>query len=460
MEIMALIELERRLPRDRFERLVRMLQQIAPELQSHRGPEGLARRLALNGRFVQWVERASTSLADVPFERFLKNLGVEVMVRSHETRQRFASSHGYYGPAMISMEPGSGGSLMDVTLARRVLGEARDLGAGIVSVVGEDPLASPWLVDVSSEHPDTTVVVHTRPDLVDGVVASRLAACGNLWPAVMVDPADEKASDGAMARLREAGVLFGVSVTAKSDVAGALAADDFADRQIDRGAMFLWVEPHVPVDGGDPAVMATADERDGLRRALRRWQRTRPLLVIDPCLDGSCLGGCLAASRTLHVQHDGVVTPCPHIRFGERGSLLSALGSRLFAEVRRVQPCDENLLRLCPVTDHPDILRDIVDRCEPDASVTGAHAMLRDRIVTRHLDAYSQRWADLAHAAWNGEDYRSGSSVMMPFVGPVDVHESFPSRMQHAHLVAEIRRAMGLGYDPQTRKKRVSLLYL
>ncbi len=257
-----------------------------------------------------------------------------------------------------------------------------------------------------------------------------------------------------MRRLTAAGATFGFAVTLDRSNADAVADDSFLDSRLEHGAAFGWIYQRLPLGPEpDPAVMATASQRDQARRTIKEWQRKRPVPVIDFCMDGACTGGCTAASRTCHVAASGMVQPCRNVPFATLSiadrSLSEVFESDFFRRVRSMQPCDTNLLRPCMVVDHPDLLRTLVDQSEARPTFEGADAIVLKPAVRKQMDAYAREWAALAEEAWKGSDYRSGRSVMVPAIGRIDVRTVFASRMAQADIVTAMRKSMGDGFYPR-----------
>lgn len=423
----AFLDVITRLPGRRAARVLDLVQELNREVDVR--SSWIVRRLAGNPHFSRWLVRLGSGLADRPFERFFSCFVRGVMLDGQRAREAFRRTHGFYGPAGLDvsgdLDPGTRG---------RVVDEGRRLGARVVTVSRG---RSERIVEEAERRDD---VVY----LVEGPVED-VARAGNVWPVVEWG-ADTRA-------LRDAGVLFGVRVVLTRENSDRVADDAFIDRVIGSGALFCLVQQYVPLgEEGDPRMMSTPEQREAVRRGLVRWARSRPILVGDFITDGSCLGGCLAANRILHVAGDGAVQPCRNVQFttmnAREHGIEEVLHSDFFRRIRDMLPCDRNLLRPCMIVDHPAVLRTVVERSGAVPACAGAGRVLTDPALRRHLGRYATRWADIAERAWRGPDYERGHNVVAPLVGRVDVHAAFGERMERARVVCAELLARGLSSGP------------
>ncbi|MBI5477749.1 MAG: radical SAM protein [Deltaproteobacteria bacterium] len=443
--------------------LLRLHESVAGDGARGTVAAGLLRNLDDNPAFVAWLQRLATELGDRPLEVFLRDLIVKHAVEGHRRRLACLERHGFFGPHTVVINPTmkcnlrcagcyaagfARGPHMDYDLLRKVLGEARELGVHFVTVSGGEPFLYPHLERMAEEFDDVVFMVYTNATLLDAERVARLERLGNLWPAISVEgfagETDRRRGPGvydavlrAMRLLRAAGVMFGFSATPTRENGDLLADDGFLDHWLERGVLFGWMFQYLPL-GRDPDVdlMATPAQRDRLRAATRRWGLTRPIFVGDFWNDGACVGGCLSASKYCYVATDGAVQPCTFVPFATHNvrdhSLVEVFTSPLFRAIRAAQPYDPNLLRSCKIIDRPECLRAIVATTGARPTYPGADAIVRHPAVTAHLDRYAREWARLSDAAWRTDSYREGRSVVMPFLGRIDVNDLWPERMARA----------------------------
>jgi len=332
---------------------------------------------------------------------------------------------------------------MDYTLLQRILCEARDMGARLITVSGGEPLIYRHFFRMAEEFSDLQFMPYSNATLIDDAIADRIAALGNIMPTISVEgfgnETDARRGPGvhdkvlhAMSLLRERGVMFGFSATPTRQNSDIIASDDFIDYYLDKGVLFGWMFQYLPV-GRDPdlSLMSTPEQRERLRAITKVWQRTKPFFLGDFWNDGACVGGCLSAGRYCYITPEGKVQPCTFVHFYTHDlnqcSLLDVFRSRFFRSIRNAQPyaADKNLLRPCKIIDNPEALRRLVRECDAKPSYDGAETIVTDPAVRSYLDAYAQRWKAIADKVWDGPDYRGGESVLVPFLGRINANEHF-----------------------------------
>lgn len=424
---------------------------------------GLRKNLLDNPVLVEWAARLASGLSDRSLDRLTNAFLKGEFVEGERARAAFKVRHGVHSPATLVVNPTMRCNLacsgcyarafpksteMDYGLLQRILRECREIGTRFITVSGGEPFLYPHLVEMARDFEDLSFLVFTNATLITDAMAAELGEVGNIFPALSVEGFEEETDArrgsgvhasvlAAMARLRGAGVLFGFSATATRTNCEILCEDRFVDYYLDQGVYFGWIFQHLPI-GRDPDVslMPTPEQRNRLRLATKRWQVTRPLFVGDFWNDGPCVAGCLSAARYAYVCPNGDVTPCTFVHFTTHNLQTSTLteiwNSELFRAIRARQPYRANLLRPCKIIDEPQVLREVVKTVGARPTYRGADAILRDPGVIAHLDAYAERWGELADEAWAGEDYQSGHSVLVPFLGRLNVHEQWRERMRMA----------------------------
>jgi MoaA/NifB/PqqE/SkfB family radical SAM enzyme len=314
---------------------------------------------------------------------------------------------------------------------------------------------------MAEEFSDLMFMTYTNSTLLDDAMIRRIADAGNLMPAISVEGFEpetdlrrgagvHRSVLGAMERLQQAGVFFGFSATPTSRNADLMSTDAFVDYYIERGALFAWYFNYIPV-GRKPDVnlMPRPEQRDRVREATLRWQKTRPLFIGDFWNHGASVGGCLSASRYCYITVEGRVQPCTFVPFYTHrvpeNSLEEIFESPFFRSIRERQPYHCNLLRPCKIIDHPEDLREIVQACCAKPSYDAAESLVSDPELMGFLDRYSQEYGDLAEQAWNGPDYQSGRACLAQFLGRINVDNFFGDRMKNARRMThrkERKRAL------------------
>jgi len=92
----------------------------------------------------------------------------------------------------------------------------------------------------AEKHPDVLFMFYTNGTLIDEKTAQRIAALGNVTPAISVEGWHERTDErrgvgvfdkilAAMEQLRKAGVFFGISLTATRHNVEEILSEEFID---------------------------------------------------------------------------------------------------------------------------------------------------------------------------------------------------------------------------------------
>jgi MoaA/NifB/PqqE/SkfB family radical SAM enzyme len=302
---------------------------------------------------------------------------------------------------------------------RRILDEMRSFGAYFTVVSGGEPylLKDMWL-RIFREYDDMFFLTYTNGTLLDQKTVDALAKLGNVAPGISVEGYRES-TDGrrgagvydkvlaATERLREAGVLFGVSVTYTRQNVEEVTTEDFVTHWVDRGAIFAWYFMFMPV-GKDPVLemVPTPEQRLVCGERVAALRRKHPIFLADFWNDGPASAGCLAARTYLHVLNSGQIEPCVFAHFGMdniRGkSLVEAVNTPFFKAIRREFPYNEtgNLRRPCMIVDNPRVLRKVVAEHLAPAGHVHSEDVVTDPGIVAWIDDYAARFKELADPIW------------------------------------------------------------
>jgi MoaA/NifB/PqqE/SkfB family radical SAM enzyme len=204
--------------------------------------------------------------------------------------------------------------------------------------------------------------------------------------------------------LKQAGIFFAVSTTQTSKNTDTLTSDEFIDFLIEKGCILLWNFHYIPIGRApDFSLMATPEQRNRIRERYAYFRATKPILMVDFWNDGCLTQGCIAGGRKyFHVNARGDVEPCVFCHFAsdnvKEKSLVEALNSPLFREIRSRQPFSENLFRNCPLIDHPEQGREFALKHAKYFTHEGAENLFTDFAQT--IDAYAKAYGEIAEAAW------------------------------------------------------------
>jgi MoaA/NifB/PqqE/SkfB family radical SAM enzyme len=454
-EIVQFLPRIAKLPEDRLALLMGLFKALPSSNTSAEITSGLFKVLNDNKNFMHWLLKLVEDLADKPLKCFFQNVIVNEMIEGQRVRRQFQAREGFEPPVTIVINPTMACNLhchgcysykmprkgMDYALLRKVLREAREMGTRLITVSGGEPLIYQHYFRMLEEFGDLQFMSYTNATLIDEEVADRIAAAGNVMPAISVEgfsaETDNRRGAGvhdkvlrAMRLLKERGVLFGVSATPTRQNSDVIASDEFIDYYIAQGALFSWMFQYLPV-GKDPDItlMSTPEQREKLRAKTHEWRLTKSVFIGDFWNDGPCVGGCLSATRYCYITPEGKVQPCTFVHFYTHDlnecTLLDVFRSKFFRSIRAHQPYSRNLLRPCKIIDNPEVLRDVVEECGAKPSYEGAETIIKDPAVRAHLDTYAREWGAIADRVWAGPECENGNSILVPFLGRINANERF-----------------------------------
>jgi MoaA/NifB/PqqE/SkfB family radical SAM enzyme len=307
---------------------------------------------------------------------------------------------------------------LEFELVDRILNEAKDLGMYFITISGGEPFVWKHLLEMFEKHNDVYFQIYTNGTLIDEQMAQRLAQLGNAVPVISIEGFEKRTEErrgkgtykkimAAMDYLREAGVVFGGSITETRENIELVSSEELVDMLIDKGAMLIWYFQYIPI-GRKPKMelMPTPEQRDMLRRRLIYLRANKPIFIGDFWNDGPHVDGCIAGGRKyLHINANGDVEPCVFTHFAvdniREKSLWEAINSNLFRAIRCRQPYSRNLLTPCMIIDQPWVLREVVAKSGAHPTHPGAETIIAD--LKDKLDEYSKAYHKIADLAWEEE---------------------------------------------------------
>ena len=304
----------------------------------------------------------------------------------------------------------------------RILDECRSMGAYFVVISGGEPylLKDMWM-RIFRRYDDMFFLTYTNGTLLDDATVESLARLGNVAPGISLEGyrelTDRRRGKGvydkvvaATRRLKDRGVLFGVSVTYTSANVPEVTSDAFVQHWVERGAIFAWYFMFMPV-GKDPILelVPTPEQRVECGRRIASLRRRHPIFLADFWNDGPASAGCLAARTYLHILNSGQIEPCVFAHFGmdniRDSTIAEAVNTPFFKAIRREFPYNENgnLRRPCMIVDNPQVLRRVVAEHLVPAGHEHSEDIVRDPRVVAWADAYSARLKALTDPLWEAE---------------------------------------------------------
>ncbi len=281
----------------------------------------------------------------------------------------------------------------------RVVSEVHDSwGSRFIAISGGEPFMykseDKTLLDIFEKYNDMLFLIYTNGTVINEEVAERLAKSANATPAISVEgyekETNEKRGVGthekilkAFEHLRQAGVPFGISVTATSKNVDILLTDEFYDFYFkQQGASYMWQFQLMPIGRGKDEIdsMVNPDKRVQLYRKWEKLLSEKKYCLADFWNSGVLTRGCIAYGRSggyFYIDWYGNVTPCAFIPYYvdniydlyNNGKTLSdAMFSDFMKNGRKWQKeygfdnwkKPKNWLMPCSIRDHYEIFRNSV----------------------------------------------------------------------------------------------------
>jgi MoaA/NifB/PqqE/SkfB family radical SAM enzyme len=221
-----------------------------------------------------------------------------------------------------------------------------ELGVGVIMVAGGEPLLRRSLLERLAAMRGITIPVFTNGTLLDSSYAPLFGK--TLLPVFSIEGDEaftaERRGQGVHGAaliharaIREAGGLFGVSVTVSSRNAQNALSPEFLARVAEMGAAALFLVEFVPVVPGTEDLVLSDAQRAELNDESRTLGLPYPVIRLPG--DEEAYGGCLAAGRGfVHIAPEGALEACPFAPFSDsdagRVGLAAALDSPLMRAIR------------------------------------------------------------------------------------------------------------------------------
>ncbi|MEJ2726830.1 MAG: radical SAM protein, partial [Deltaproteobacteria bacterium] len=378
--------------------------------------------------------RVISRLSEENRRRLFHTLFLHAWFLGGRKRDYWEEKHGFRPPFILILSPtwkcnlrcrgcytlGYGmRSELSMETAHKVLTECEELGIYFVTILGGEPMIYPNLFELMENHPDIFFQVYTNGTLLTQERADRMADLGNVAAVLSIEGNEEETDSWrgkgvykkimqAFEHLNRAGLIIGTSATVTRQNVEVVSSDKFIDRMIGLGSVAQMYFLYIPVNGrADFSLMVTPEQRDLLRRRVLEVRNSKPMFVLDFWNDGPYVDGCIAGGRKyFHINARGDVEPCVYTHIAVDNihdtSLVQALNSKLFRDIRSRQPHNQNHLRPCMIIDNPHVMRDIIRKNVPSFTHTGAEEIYTTR--SDDMDRYAQAWGVLAERVW-AEEY-------------------------------------------------------
>jgi MoaA/NifB/PqqE/SkfB family radical SAM enzyme len=381
-------------------------------------------------------------------KKIIKNFIVNQLLMGTNRRKAFEAERGFAPPNAMLMSPTMRCNLncygcysgsyptqeeLPFEVMDRLVGECKEMGIHLVIITGGEPFLRRDLFDLFEKHQDTTFQIYTNGTLIDEKMVERFVTLGNVVPAISLEglreETDARRGKGYFDRvvrvmewLKKAGIFFAISTTQTNRNTDTITSDAFIDFLVEKGCILLWNFHYIPIGrDADISLMATPDQRNRIRERFAYFRATKPILMVDFWNDGCLTHGCIAGGkRYFHVNARGDLEPCVFCHFAsdnvKEKSLMEALNSPLFREMRSRQPFSENLFINCPLIDHPEHGKELALKFAKYFTHEGAEEFFTE--LAPAIDAYSKTYREIAESAWeernksrNGQALSKGKKV-------------------------------------------------
>jgi len=306
-------------------------------------------------------------------------------------------------------------------------------------ISGGEPLAyrseGKGLLDAAEKHPDVLFMFYTNGTLIDEKTAQRIAALGNVTPAISVEGwrerTDERRGVGvfdkilaAMEQLRKAGVFFGISLTATRHNVEEILSEEFIDYFFEQqGAFYGWIFQYMPIGRSFTLdLMPTPEQRLWMWK--RSWEivKKRKIFLADFWNHGTLSNGCIAGGRArgggyLYIDWNGHVSPCVFVPYyldnvttlyNSGKTLSDAMFSPLFVKGRAWQKeyiggkyNPGNLLAPCYYRDHYKTFYENAQQCHVLPENEEADEAFHSSDYHDFMLEYDRKLEKLASPVWD-----------------------------------------------------------
>jgi MoaA/NifB/PqqE/SkfB family radical SAM enzyme len=294
-------------------------------------------------------------------------------------------------------------STLPYSIVDRIIGDVHDVfGRKFVVITGGEPFIyksdGKTLLDIFEKYNDVFFLVYTNGTLITPSIAQRLSELGNVSPAISVEgyeqETDERRGKGvynkimkAMENLRNAGVPFGISVTATSKNYELLLTEEFYDYYFEEmGVSYMWQFQFMPIGRGKETfdLVVSPEKRVELYRVWEKVLTEKKYPVADFWNSGIISNGCIAYGKHngyIYIDWNGNITPCAFVPYyvdniydlyKEGKNLAHATLSVFMKNGRKWQQYHEktrkNHLMPCSIRDHYKNFREniITDNAKPE----------------------------------------------------------------------------------------------
>ena len=324
-------------------------------------------------------------------------------------------------------------------ILNRILDEKKKYwNSGFTVITGGEPFMysseGKNILDVVEEHPDQWFLFYTNGTLITKDTAKRMARLGNITPAVSIEgfevQTDARRGKGTFKKImqsfenmRNEGVPFGISTTAMRHNAELLVSDEFLDFYFnEQKAVYGWIFQYMPIGRKYTLdYVITPEQRLYLFKKEREILWDKKLFYPDFWNSGVLSTGCISAGREggyLYIDWNGTVTPCAFFPYStvniidvykNGGNLNDIYNQPFFEAIRKWQDTygykrepDKvgNYIIGCPIRDHYNMTRNIIDKYHAEPEDISAKQALEDEEYFKGMVEYDMKLKNLLDPYW------------------------------------------------------------
>ena len=229
--------------------------------------------------------------------------------------------------------------------------QAEKLGVSFILLAGGEPMLRRDIIEAAGGMRDIIFPIFTNGTFFDERYFALFDKRRGLIPVLSIEGGREKTNarrgsgiyevvSSNMDKLRDKGIIYGVSVTVTTENVGEVTSKEFLDRLAENGCRLVIYVEFVPVTDEARHLAPGDGERRQMEEALslRRADCGELVLLSFPG-DELAMGGCMAAGREFfHINSHGGAEPCPFSPYSDvnvkDSSLREAIASPLFRALR------------------------------------------------------------------------------------------------------------------------------
>jgi hypothetical protein len=190
----------------------------------------------------------------------------------------------------------------------------------------------------------------------------------------------------------------------------------------------------MPIGRANLDLMVSPEQRVKMLRQTQHLVKDRQLFVADFWNSGCVSSGCISAGKPksgyLYIEWNGNVTPCAFNPYSpvninevykKGGTLNDVLEEPFFKSIRQWQKDyalnkkpDEmgNWLIPCPIKDHYDMMKKLLNKYQPKPIDEAAQKALKDSEYQKSMERYGQEVAKATDPIWEKDYLREGGEKL------------------------------------------------